>query len=233
MPDLADIATFVEVVDSGSLGRAALRLGLSKSMVSRRLSWLEVELGMLLLARSTRGLSRTEAGADFRPHAERPVAEMQAARDALSRTGEATGRLRLSAPVSFGHTHQAAVLAELALRHPRLEIATPPISPEPEELARHETIPHGDATWRFQRRGRTVTFRPRGRFADESGTAELVSVVAGLGISLMPGFLTGPALARGDVAQIFPDGRCRWSGSMSFARRCHVNELICSGDRGC
>ena len=254
MPDLSDIATFVEVVDSGSLSRAALRLGLSKSMVSRRLSRLEAELGMPLLARSTRGLSLTEAGADFRPHAERLVAEMQAARDALSHTGEATGRLRLSAPISFGHTHLAAVLAELALRHPRLEIATSysdrvvdlvgdgfdaairlgelrdsslvarRISPvrsalvaspaylaragtpeSPEELARHETIPHGDATWRFQRKGRTVTIRPRGRFMADSGTAELAAVLAGLGVSLMPGFLAGPSLAGGELVQLLPD----------------------------
>ena len=52
------------------------------------------------------------------------VADLQAARDALSRQGEATGRLRLTAPISFGALHFAPVLAELALRHPRLEINT-------------------------------------------------------------------------------------------------------------
>ena len=57
---------------------------------------------MPLLARTTRGMSLTEAGADFRPYAERMVAELQSARDALSRQGEATGRLRLTAPLSFG-----------------------------------------------------------------------------------------------------------------------------------
>lgn len=122
MPDLDDIKVFVEVVECGSLTRAALRLGMSKSMISRRLSRLEAELGMPLLARTTRGLSLTEAGTDFRPFAQRMVAELEAARDALSRQGEATGRLRLGAPMSFGSTHLAPVLAELALRHPRLEI---------------------------------------------------------------------------------------------------------------
>jgi DNA-binding transcriptional LysR family regulator len=122
MPDLEDIQAFTEVVVSGSLTRAGSRLGMSKSMISRRLARLEAELGMPLLARTTRGMSLTEAGSDFRPYAERMVAELQAARDALSRQGEATGRLRLSAPLSFGATHLAPVLAELALRHPRLEI---------------------------------------------------------------------------------------------------------------
>lgn len=123
MPDLDDIRVFSEVVDSGSLTRAGARLGLSKSMVSRRLARLEAELGAPLLARTTRGLSLTEAGADFRPYAERMVAELQSARDALSRQGEATGRLRLALPMSFGNSHLAPVLAELAVRHPRLEIS--------------------------------------------------------------------------------------------------------------
>lgn len=124
MPDLEDIRTFSEVVETGSLTRAGERLGISKSLVSRRLARLEAELGMPLVARTTRGLSLTEAGSDFRPYAERMLAEMQSARDALSRQGEATGRLRLSAPLSFGTTHLAPVIAELALRHPRLAIDT-------------------------------------------------------------------------------------------------------------
>jgi DNA-binding transcriptional LysR family regulator len=124
MPDLDDIRAFTEVVDSGSLTRAGARLGMSKSMISRRLARLEAELGHPLLARTTRGMSLTEAGADFRPHAERMVAELESARDALSRQGEATGRLRLAAPLSFGNSHLGPVLAELALRHPRLEVST-------------------------------------------------------------------------------------------------------------
>jgi len=50
------------------------------------------------------------------------VAELESAQDALSRQGEATGRLRLAAPLSFGGSHLAPVLAEMAVRNPRLEI---------------------------------------------------------------------------------------------------------------
>lgn len=124
MPDLDDIRVFCDVVVSGSLTAAGRRLGMSKSLVSRRLARLEAELGASLLARSTRGLSLTEAGADFQPYAERMLAEYQAARDTLDRQGEASGRLRLAAPLSFGSTHLAPVIAELAVRHPRLEIDT-------------------------------------------------------------------------------------------------------------
>lgn len=122
MPHLDDIRAFTEVVASGSLTRAGVRLGMSKSMISRRLGRLETDLGVPLLARTTRGMSLTEAGADFRPYAERIVAEIDAARDVLSRQGEATGRLRLAAPMSFGSSHLAPVLAELAVRNPKLEI---------------------------------------------------------------------------------------------------------------
>ena len=122
MPNLEDIRAFAEVVASGGLSRAGTRLGMSKSMISRRLARLEAELGAPLLARTTRGMSLTEAGADFRPYAERMIAEFDSGRDALSRQGEATGRLRLATPLSFGTTHLAPVLAELALRNPRLEI---------------------------------------------------------------------------------------------------------------
>jgi DNA-binding transcriptional LysR family regulator len=124
MPETDDIRVFAEVVDCGSLSRAGERLGMSKSLVSRRLARLEAELGVRLLARTTRGLSLTEAGADFRPHAERILAELESASDAIGQRGEVSGRLRLSVPMSFGETHLAAVLAELALRHPKLAILT-------------------------------------------------------------------------------------------------------------
>jgi DNA-binding transcriptional LysR family regulator len=64
--DIEELQTFVEVADAGGISQAALRLGVSKSIVSRRLARLESELGVQLLARSTRGAALTEAGATFR-----------------------------------------------------------------------------------------------------------------------------------------------------------------------
>lgn len=122
MPDTEDLRTFVEVADAGGLSPAARRLGLSKSIVSRRLVRLEDELGVQLLARTTRGAVLTEAGATFREHAGRVTAELDNARDALRPEGDLTGRLRIAAPLSFGPTHVAPVVAELARRHPRLHV---------------------------------------------------------------------------------------------------------------
>ena len=124
MPDLADLETFVAVADAGGVSGAARRLGLPKSIVSRRLSRLESELKTQLLTRTTRGAALTEAGATFREHAARVVAELEAARDSLSPEGELRGLLRIAAPLSFGTTHLAPLIAEFAKRHPALQITT-------------------------------------------------------------------------------------------------------------
>lgn len=122
MIDTDDLRTFLEVAEAGGVTPAARRLGLSKSIVSRQLSRLESALGAQLLARTTRGAVLTEAGAVFREHAQRVVGELDAAQEAISPDGEVRGRLRIAAPLSFGPTHLAPVLADLALQHPRLHI---------------------------------------------------------------------------------------------------------------
>jgi DNA-binding transcriptional LysR family regulator len=120
--EIEDIEAFVAVADAGGLTSAAGRLGVSKSIVSRRIARLEKALKTRLLSRTTRGAALTEAGATFREHATRIAAEADAARDAVASDGKVRGRLRVSAPLSFGATHFAPVLAELASRHPELEI---------------------------------------------------------------------------------------------------------------
>ena len=120
--DIEELQTFVEVADSGGVSSAALRLGVSKSIVSRRLARLEQELGVQLLARSTRGAALTEAGATFRDHAARVCAEIDLAREAILPSGPLRGRLRVSVPLSFGPTHFAPVIAEMARRHPGLHV---------------------------------------------------------------------------------------------------------------
>jgi DNA-binding transcriptional LysR family regulator len=122
--DIEELQTFVEVADAGGISPAALRLGVSKSIVSRRLARLEAELGVQLMSRTTRGAALTEAGCTFRDYAARACAEIDLAREMLSPTGELRGRLRIAAPLTFGPTHFAPVLAEMARRHPQLQIQT-------------------------------------------------------------------------------------------------------------
>ncbi|MGF7150057.1 DNA-binding transcriptional LysR family regulator [Sphingomonas zeicaulis] len=122
--DIEELQTFVEVADAGGISPAALRLGISKSIVSRRLARLEAELGVQLLARTTRGAALTEAGMTFRDYAARACIEIDVARETILPAGELRGRLRVAAPLTFGPTHFATVLAEMARRHPLLHIHT-------------------------------------------------------------------------------------------------------------
>lgn len=121
---IEDLRTFVEIADAGGVSSAARRLGVSKSIVSRRLARLENDLGVQLVSRTTRGAALTEAGATFRDHAARVSAEVDLARETILPTGELRGLLRVAAPLSFGPTHFAPVLAQMALLHPRLHIHT-------------------------------------------------------------------------------------------------------------
>ena len=123
MFDLDDIRAFTEVAEAGGFSRAGQALGLSKSMISRRVARLEAELGAQLLSRTTRGVLVTEAGVAFKEHADRVLAELEAAREAVAEQGdEVVGSLRIAAPLSFGITHLAPVLAELAVRYPKLQV---------------------------------------------------------------------------------------------------------------
>jgi DNA-binding transcriptional LysR family regulator len=121
--ELEELRTFVEVIESGGLNRAAARLGVSKSIISRRITRLEADLGTRLLSRSTRGIIPTEAGIEFKARCDRILAELDEARDAVAQQGRSVrGRLRLSAPLAFGVRHLTPVLADLASAHPDLEI---------------------------------------------------------------------------------------------------------------
>jgi DNA-binding transcriptional LysR family regulator len=122
MMDLEDLRTFVDVADAGGISAAARRLGVSKSIVSRRLFRLEAELGVQLLARTTRGAALTEAGVTFREHAARVCSEIDIALETIMPAGELRGRLRIAAPLSLGPTHLAPVFAEMARRHPLLHV---------------------------------------------------------------------------------------------------------------
>ncbi|RJF57545.1 LysR family transcriptional regulator [Serratia inhibens] len=122
--NIEELQTFVEIADAGGISTAALRLGVSKSIVSRRLARLEMELGAQLITRSTRGTVLTEAGAAFRDYAARICVEIEVAKETISPEGELRGRLRVAVPISFGPTHFAPVIAEMARRHPLLHIQT-------------------------------------------------------------------------------------------------------------
>jgi DNA-binding transcriptional LysR family regulator len=121
---IQELRTFVEIANAGSLTEAGRRLGLAKAIVSRHLLRLEADLGMQLLARTTRGVSLTEAGAIFREYAAKMLVDLDTAQEVMRPDGDLRGRLRIAAPLSFGPTHLAPVLAEFAKDHPALHVHT-------------------------------------------------------------------------------------------------------------
>ena len=123
MSELDQLRALVAVINHGGLTRAAMALGISKSMMSRRIAHLEAELGTRLLTRTSRGVGPTEAGLQLKLQGERILTQLAEARDAVARhQGEVTGRLRLALPLAFGIRYITPLLARLCQEHPGLEI---------------------------------------------------------------------------------------------------------------
>ncbi len=123
MDDLGAMAVFAKVVDAGSFSAAAQQLGISKSAASKQVSRLEDGLGARLLNRTTRRLSLTETGRLVHRHCLAMLEEARQAREAASRTqSEPRGRLRLSAPMTFGTMYLGPILADFLVRFPELEV---------------------------------------------------------------------------------------------------------------
>jgi DNA-binding transcriptional LysR family regulator len=120
-----DIATFIHVVETGSLTAAAKRLNVSKSVVSERITHLEQSLGIELLRRSARRVLPTEKGTAFYERARAILQQLEEATVEVSDAAdsELAGSLCLSAPMSFGTMHLGGILLDFAAAHPRLDIA--------------------------------------------------------------------------------------------------------------
>ncbi len=123
LPDLEAWAIFAAVADHQSFSGAADTIGLSKATVSKAVSRLEQHLGQSLFHRTSRRLALTEAGRPLADHARRMVAEARAAEEAARDAASAPqGSVRLAAPMSFGVTHVAPLVAEFLTRHPGVAI---------------------------------------------------------------------------------------------------------------
>lgn len=122
MVDLKAYAVFAETVAAGSMSAAARRLRLTPSAVSQIIGNLERQAGVVLLHRSTRRLTLTEAGGRCYPHCLRLLEAGQAAAASLEQARDApSGELRIAAPVGFG-AHVAPALAPVLAEWPRLRL---------------------------------------------------------------------------------------------------------------
>ena len=123
MDRLAAMQTFVKVIETGSFSAAARQLRLGQPAVSKTVAQLEERLGLPLLLRSSRRLSATEAGQIFYDHAKVTIAQAEEAELAARGAGAGlTGRLRVSAGVTFARLKIVPKLGSFLARHPKLEI---------------------------------------------------------------------------------------------------------------
>lgn len=118
-----EMRTFSSVVEAGSFVGAADALGLSKTAVSRYVGELEQRLEVRLLHRTTRKLSLTQDGEIFYARCKELLGGIEEAEAEVgSRTGEATGLLKVTVPVSFGVLHLGEVWGAFKARHPKVTL---------------------------------------------------------------------------------------------------------------
>lgn len=121
--DPNDLLLFAHVADLGSFSRAADRLGLPKSTVSRRLAALEQTLGERLLLRTTRRQTLTEFGQLLLEHARQVVAEVEAVQALRElRQSAPGGRLRVSMPADVANLLLAESLAAFVALYPEIQL---------------------------------------------------------------------------------------------------------------
>ncbi|WP_237080591.1 LysR family transcriptional regulator [Myxococcus xanthus] len=123
MPSLSNIEAFVRAAEHGDFTRAARKLQLTASAVSRRIARLEEELGVVLFQRTTRAMQLTEDGRAFYARCQRILGELEDAKESLSRSRHRpVGVLRVDAPQVIGQLVLMPALPRFLTVHPGVEL---------------------------------------------------------------------------------------------------------------
>ena len=115
--------SFLAVASSNSFSQVAKAQGVAVSSVTRKIDWLEAEIGARLFHRSSRRVMLTDAGEQFLPRARNILAELAQAKDALaSIDADPRGLMTITAPTIFGRRHLALAVASFLERYPMIEV---------------------------------------------------------------------------------------------------------------
>lgn len=121
--DLNDLFFFAHVVEFGGFAPAGRALGVSKSLLSRRVAALEDQLGVRLLQRNSRNFTVTDIGQVYLRHCQAMLTEANAAREAIDHfQAEPRGQLRFSCPILLAQTVMSIVLPEFMRLYPQVSI---------------------------------------------------------------------------------------------------------------
>ena len=123
MPDLDNILIFVKVAQFESITRAARSLGMPISTVSRRLSELEVGLGVSLLRRTTRRVTLSAQGRDYFSQCQEPLNLLQEAEWVLTQAQKRPeGLLRITIPFTLSREAFVDFISGFLKDHPRIRV---------------------------------------------------------------------------------------------------------------
>lgn len=123
MDRFAALQTFVATFESGSFSAAARRLDMGQPAISKTIAQLEAHLGTRLFARTTHGLSATEAARAFYVHAKEALAQLDEGEQAARAEGDGiSGLLRVTAPVTFSRMQIVPHLGRFFDAHPALRL---------------------------------------------------------------------------------------------------------------
>ncbi|AZO02889.1 LysR family transcriptional regulator [Mesorhizobium sp. M2A.F.Ca.ET.037.01.1.1] len=119
MDTLTRMRAFIDVVEAEGFSAAARKIGRSKALLSKYVRELEDELGALLLNRTTRQFSLTEAGHTYYQRASEIVREVDSLAEAVRQSsGDVRGRIKLSAARTFADAPIGQSLVDFARQHP-------------------------------------------------------------------------------------------------------------------
>src|SRR5262245_18459929 len=123
LDSLRGYVVFAHVAETQSFSRAAERLGITKSAVSKHVAQLEADLGVQLIVRTTRRLSLTDAGTRVFALCARVASDVEAARDAaLDARSSIAGNLRITAPAALGRNYLMPLIPEFLAKYPDVAI---------------------------------------------------------------------------------------------------------------
>lgn len=121
--NLEDLLIFIKVVKEGSLAAAGRELGISSAVVTKRIQRLEEGVGAVLLNRSTRKLSLTDAGAIYHEYCLRIVADLEEAESLIALgSNRPAGTLKVTVPAAFGRLHIAPLVPDFIRQYPDVRL---------------------------------------------------------------------------------------------------------------